>query len=125
MSAAEFLLWGEFRSRFGFDVDRLEWTTANGLAAVCQTWGGKVDPDEIKARFGPAKQPSKKKLSLQLAGLPGAKVRFIPKDKTQPIIEGRAALLMLDTTDDRRKPLLLSEGERPDKPKKRTTLSGD
>ena len=127
MSTAEFLLWGQFRQRFGFDIDRLENTIANGAAAQCRAWGARIHPEDIVAKFGREKSTSKKKLCTQMAGLPGARIRFIPNDPSKPIVTGRLALAVFDGKDDRPRRVLLSGGPKPraNRTEKRGTLSGD
>lgn len=78
MSAAEFAFWRLFRERNGFPADRIEGGVAVAGAAQCNAWGAKVEPKDLLPRFGP-KRTNMKMLAAQLASLPGAKVRRIPR----------------------------------------------
>lgn len=78
MSAAEFAFWKLFRERNGFPADRAEAAAAIAGAAQCRAWGSKVDPKDLLPRFGLRKQ-NLAVLAAQLAALPGAKVRRIPR----------------------------------------------
>lgn len=88
MSTMEFDLWREFRAAEGFDSDREVWATANAGAAMVQSWGGKCEPRELVPRFrkrtGSANSAANKAILIaRLSRLPGAKVRRIPKQKTE------------------------------------------
>lgn len=47
LTAAEFALWAAYYQRFGFDVDRLEWATANAGAAAGRAMGARVKPADL------------------------------------------------------------------------------
>ena len=83
MSAAEFAFWKLFRDRNGFPADRIEGAVAIGAAAQCRTLGSKIEPKDLLPRFGP-QRANLKVLAAQLAALPGAKVRRIPRPDRKP-----------------------------------------
>jgi hypothetical protein len=83
MPAAEFVFWRDYYLRRGFPADRIEAAVAIAGAAVCQTWGGKVEPKDLIPQFG-RKKLSNKVLAVRMAQLPGAKVRKIPRPDRKP-----------------------------------------
>ncbi|VTS03527.1 unnamed protein product [Gemmata massiliana] len=83
MSAAEFAFWKAYRDRHGFPVDRLEAGTVLAGVATARAMGSKVEPKHLIPRFGP-QRVSMKTLAAQLAALPGAKVRYIPRPDRKP-----------------------------------------
>lgn len=100
MSAAEFAFWKCYRDRRGFPVDRIEGGVAIAGAAQCNAWGAKVEPKDLLPRFGP-KKTNMKVLAAQLAALPGAQVRRIPRpDRKRAAVPGEP--------DEQPKPKLLS-----------------
>ncbi len=62
MTATEYALWLAFYRHFGFDVDRLEWVTANAGAVAAAAWGAKVKSEEIIPRFAPPDPQAKRRL---------------------------------------------------------------
>jgi len=78
MSAAEFCFWIDFRSRYGFVSDRLEWTGLNTGAAACQVQGAKVKASDLQAKFGSRTATDGKRLIAYLSSVKGAKVRKVP-----------------------------------------------
>lgn len=126
MSYAELRLWGYYRQKFGFSTDRIEAVGATGASAVCHAWGARVTVSDILPKFGSA-APSKRKLLLQLASLPGASVDFVPFDKGAPILKGSAALAVLDKDESSALPArrTLDGSPPPRRENRRGTLSGD
>jgi hypothetical protein len=57
ISSAEFALWMAFHREGGFGEEQRRWSVAIGSAAVCQSMGSKVRPDQLMPKFGP-KQPT-------------------------------------------------------------------
>lgn len=51
MSAFELVLWLEYYQRYGFAVDRLEWTTAASGSVVARSMGAKIDAADLVPRF--------------------------------------------------------------------------
>lgn len=88
MSAAEFAFWKAFRDQNGFPADRIEGGIAISGARQCNAWGVRVEPKDLLPRFERPK-PNMKLLAAQLAALPGAKVRRIPRpDRKKAAAEG-------------------------------------
>lgn len=112
LTAAEFSLWCEFRTRNGFPTDRLEGATVNAGAAMCQSWGSRVTPGELIPKFK-SSRPNLRKLVYSLAALPGAAVEFEPYDATKPVLVGKDALAVLDAQED------YGDGDE-DRPRRRT-----
>ena len=70
MPAFEYALWLEYYSRFGFDVDRLEWATANAGAAPARAFGSEVTPADLIPRFSePDPAEKRKRLTAWLESL--------------------------------------------------------
>lgn len=80
LSSAEFILWREYRTRYGFESDRIVWAIANVGAALSGAWGNRLDPKAFVPRFYKPEMTNEMLVSL-LSGLPGAKVEFVPKEK--------------------------------------------
>lgn len=80
MSAAEFAFWREYHKVRGFTADRLEGATALAGEYVGSVWGGKREAQELVPKFG-ARKSDMRVLAAQLAALPGAKVRRVPRTK--------------------------------------------
>lgn len=126
MKAIEFRMWGQYRERFGFDIDRLEHAVANAGTASARAMGASVTPDDLVPKFGRPREPSLKKLAYQLSALPGCQTVFRPRDRTKPVLIGAAALAMIDARHKRPSgPRTLDAKERPERPTKRKTLRGD
>jgi len=51
MPAAEFALWLAFYQSHGFDVERIEWATANAGAAAARAFGSDVSPADLVPSF--------------------------------------------------------------------------
>lgn len=81
MSAAEFAFWIEYRRRRGFPADRIEAVTAIAAAANVRVHGAKdVKPVDFLPKFGDTKSGSTKgQMRAWLSGIPGVKIRRIPK----------------------------------------------
>jgi hypothetical protein len=74
LSAAEFMLWMQYRQQYGFVADRLEAATAIAGAAVCRAWGAKVDPSNLLPRFGPRRVLKGSDLVAALSNVRGVSV---------------------------------------------------
>jgi hypothetical protein len=58
VTAAEFDLWAEFYRVYGFDVDRVEWASANAGAAAARSMGANIRPADLVPRFSTPHQGS-------------------------------------------------------------------
>ena len=80
MSAWEFNLWCDYRTKHGFDTDRLEGVTANAGSAAACAMGAKVKASELVPKFA-RERMAPALLIAKLSAMPGAKVRKITKEE--------------------------------------------
>lgn len=88
-SAFEFELWREYYIRYGFDADRIEWTTANAGAAAAQAWGSKVRSSDLVPDFRRGRNGGLKASAARLKGMKGAKVRKLTPEESTARREAR------------------------------------
>lgn len=125
MKGAEFALWGEYREKFGFDTDRLEWAVLNSGSAICYAQGAKTKAEDLQPKFGRRRQGKRKMLSM-LATMPGTTVMFIPNDPNRLTVTGPAALDELDRIEEMKAARPKTLDQKPnDKTKRPKTLGGD
>ncbi len=88
MSAFEFNLWCDYRTRFGFDTDRLEWVTANAGSAAACAMGAKVKASELVPKFMRQKMDSGM-LAAKMSAMPGVKSRKLTKEEIAAKLKAR------------------------------------
>jgi hypothetical protein len=69
MTSAEFATWQEYATDYGLPDSRQEAATAIGSAAICQTFGGRVKPDELLPRFGRERMPTPDEVAAQFQAI--------------------------------------------------------
>jgi len=89
MPLTEFIRWRAYYQRNGFDVDRLECTTANAGAAVAQTWGSRVKATDLIPDFRSTAKGRVKAAGAKLAAMPGASVRKLTPEESRVRREAR------------------------------------
>lgn len=89
LSAAEFAFWVQYARKRGLPAARIEGAAAVSGAYLGNLWGGRREPSDLLPKFGPAGTDFKL-LAAQLAALPGAKVRRIPRPERKAAREAEA-----------------------------------
>jgi hypothetical protein len=85
MGSWELGVWRQFYESHGFDADRIEGASAMSGAAICNSWGGKVEPNDLIPRFSDestaASKQAENEAFVAYMRARGAQVEFIPNGK--------------------------------------------